>query len=120
MMSPALISIYNLLSSKCLLEKEEIDIKCEGSKENITIELAGPLLSYLAEMILAIKYVLEQDTPISPLVTAQGSNDIVVHDLETEWMDDITAEDEESGGEESVCDFFQLILTPPKAHDIFL
>lgn len=66
------------------------------------MEIAGPLLSYLAEMVLALKYVLEQDTPISPTITTQGSSDIVVQDLETEWMDDIAADEEESGGEESV------------------
>lgn len=67
------------------------------------MELAGPLLSYLAEMILALKYVLEQDTPSSPLAATQGtSSDVVVQDLETEWIDDIAGDEEESGGEESV------------------
>lgn len=66
------------------------------------MEVAGPLLSYLAEMILALKFVLEQDSPIAPVAsTTQPSNDIVVQDLETDWIDDV-AEDEESGGEESV------------------
>lgn len=88
--------------SKCSLEKEEPDFKSDVGKESTIMEVAGPLLSYLAEMVLALKFVLEQDSPVAPLAnTAQPSNDIVVQDLETDWIDDV-AEDEESGGEESV------------------
>lgn len=107
------------ISSKCFLEKEDVDFKAEGSKESSAMELAGPLLSYMAEMILALKYVLEQDTLSSPLTSTQGSSDIVVQDLETEWMDDIAAEDEESGGEESVCTYYQItqLLAPLKKNN---
>lgn len=88
--------------SKYSLEKEEPDFKSDVSKESSVMEVAGPLLSYLAEMVLALKFVLEQDSPVAPSAsTTQPSNDIVVQDLETDWIDDV-AEDEESGGEESV------------------
>lgn len=73
----------------------------EKGKESGIVDAAGPLLRYLAEVMAALKYSSEKECPPSPsLCPADG--DSLLQDVESDWMDDMGGDDEDSGGEESV------------------
>ena len=73
----------------------------EKSQKNNMVEIAGPLLLYLSELLAALKY-STINTPPSPSLTTASEGELLLHDVEAEWMDDTGGEDEDSGGEESV------------------
>lgn len=73
----------------------------EKGKESGIVDAAGPLLRYLAELTTALKYSSDKECPPSPsLCPADG--DSMLQDVESDWMDDMGGDDEDSGGEESV------------------
>lgn len=73
----------------------------EKGKESGIVEAAGPLLRYLAELMRALKYSSEKECPPSPsLCPVDGES--LLQDVESDWMDDMGGDDEDSGGEESV------------------
>ena len=73
----------------------------EKGKESGIVDAAGPLLRYLAEVTTALKYSSDKECPPSPsLCPVDG--DSVLQDVESDWMDDMGGDDEDSGGEESV------------------
>lgn len=73
----------------------------EKGKESGIVEAAGPLLRYLAEVMTALKYSTDKECPPSPsLCPADGES--LLQDVESDWMDDMGGDEEDSGGEESV------------------
>ena len=89
----------------------------EKGKESGMVDAAGPLLHYLAEVMTALKYSSDKECPPSPsLCPVDG--DSMLQDVESDWMDDMGGDDEDSGGEESVSErkfcckyFWSLIIT---------
>lgn len=73
----------------------------EKGKESGIVDAAGPLLRYLAEVTTALKYSSEKECPPSPSLCPVGG-DSMLQDVESDWMDDMGGDDEDSGGEESV------------------
>ena len=87
----------------------------EKGKESGIVDAAGPLLRYLAELTTALKYSSDKECPPSPsLCPVDG--DSMLQDVESDWMDDMGGDDEDSGGEESVserkfcCKYFCSLL----------
>lgn len=72
----------------------------EKGRESGVVEAAGPLLRYLAEVMSALKYSSEECPPSPSLCTADG--DSLIQDVDSDWMDDMGGDEEDSGGEESV------------------
>ena len=90
--------VYLSFSKTQLLLVAESD---EKGKESGIVEAAGPLLRYLAEVMRALKYSSEKECPPSPsLCPVDG--DSLLQDVESDWMDDMGGDEEDSGGEESV------------------
>ena len=81
----------------------------EKEKESGVVEAAGPLLRYLAELMTALKYSSEKECPPSPSLCT-GDGDSLIPEVDSDWMDDIGGEDEDSGGEESVSGSFCIII----------
>ena len=81
----------------------------EKEKESGVVEAAGPLLRYLAELMTALKYSSEKERPPSPSLCT-GDGDSLIPEVDSDWMDDIGGEDEDSGGEESVSGSFCIII----------
>ena len=77
----------------------------EKEKESGVVEAAGPLLRYLAELMTALKYSSEKECPPSPSLCT-GDGDSLIPEVDSDWMDDMGGEDEDSGGEESVSGSF--------------
>ena len=78
-----------------------MEANSEKGKESGLVEAAGPLLRYLAELMTALKYFSEKECPPSPSLCT-GDGDSLIQDVDSDWMDDMGGEDEDSGGEESV------------------
>ena len=77
-----------------------MEANSEKGKESGIVEAAGPLLRYLAEVMTALKYSSEECPPSPSLVPTDG--DSLIQEVESDWMDDMGGDEEDSGGEESV------------------
>ncbi|XP_074621519.1 E3 ubiquitin-protein ligase UBR4-like isoform X3 [Acropora palmata] len=77
-----------------------VEANNEKEKESGVVEAAGPLLRYLAELMTALKYSSEKECPPSPSLCT-GDGDSLIPEVDSDWMDDMGGEDEDSGGEES-------------------
>ena len=78
-----------------------MDASGERGKENGLVEVGGPLLHYLAEVMTALKYSAEKHYPPSPSI-CKVEGEPMLQEVESDWMEDMAGEDEDSGGEESV------------------
>lgn len=85
-----------------------VEANNEKEKESGVVEAAGPLLRYLAELMTALKYSSEKECPPSPSLCT-GDGDSLIPEVDSDWMDDMGGEDEDSGGEESVSGSFCII-----------
>ncbi|XP_068695175.1 E3 ubiquitin-protein ligase UBR4-like isoform X2 [Montipora foliosa] len=85
---------------KCKTQLLLVEANSEKGKESGLVEAAGPLLRYLAELMTALKYFSEKECPPSPSLCT-GDGDSLIQDVDSDWMDDMGGEDEDSGGEES-------------------
>ena len=72
------------------------------AREAPLVEVAGPLLAYLSELLAAVRFSAERDAPPSPAPTNASEGDLLLHDVEAEWLDYTGGDDDDSGGEESV------------------
>lgn len=76
-------------------------VKDDKFQESGIVESATPMLSYLADVLMALKHLAEKEVPHSPSVPV-GDGDLLLQDLDSDWGDDLGGDDEDSGGEESV------------------
>ena len=79
-------------------------VKDDKFQESGIVKSATPVLSYLADVLMALKHLAEKEVPLSPSVPI-GDSDLLLQDLDTAWGDDLGGDEEDSGGEESVSVF---------------
>ena len=78
-----------------------VEANGEKGKESGVVDAVGPLLRYMAEVMTALKYSSEKECPPSPSL-CPTDGDSLLQDVDSDWMDDIAGDEDDSGGEESV------------------
>ena len=78
-----------------------VEANGEKGKESGVVDAVGPLLRYMAEVMTALKYSSEKECPPSPSL-CPTDGDSLLQDVDSDWMDDIGGDEDDSGGEESV------------------
>ncbi|XP_042908898.2 E3 ubiquitin-protein ligase UBR4 [Parasteatoda tepidariorum] len=89
------------LAQKDVLEKLEQNVS--GGKHQIMMESCCYLLSYMADIVGALRNQSDKVTGISRTGTASPPCDGELHhpEIDSDWAEDIGPDDEESGGEDS-------------------